>query len=440
MSNTSDFWKKAVVYQISLRSFTREGTFRAAEAMLPHVREAGVDVVYLTPFVAMDTDMDRSGWSPRQIQSGFETPKNPYRIMDYTRVDSEYGTDADAKSFTDRAHGLGMKVIFDLVYLHCGPNNVIRKAVPNAFQLNPDGSVRTTQWNFPYLNFDSPATREYLYANMTHFAKDIGCDGFRCDVGDQVPLDFWEEGFRRMREIKPGFIAINEGCRPDYLTVFDANYGWTWSFSLRDVFKGELKLPDMITAQSEYEAKCPAPPVDLIFMENHDISTDDWEKRFDRVHPVEFGNAFFAATFLFRGIPVVYNGNEIADNALMSFFGPVEDPRRAFKTVDWARALQPEGRKRLGLLRKLSGIRHSVPAFSSGSMEFAGTSAPERILAFVRTAPDGSKFLVAVNTTDAEVKFTADFEPAGEPVLCENVSIGSVWTAGPYGFAAVPVK
>ena len=73
-----EYLRSAVVYQISLRTFTRDGNFRAATEMLEHVRSVGVDVVYLTPFVEMDRDMDETGWSPRQKKSGFHTPKNPY--------------------------------------------------------------------------------------------------------------------------------------------------------------------------------------------------------------------------------------------------------------------------------------------------------------------------------------------------------------------------
>ncbi len=63
-SHVPGYLKSAVVYQISLRTFTRDGNFRAATEMLEHVRSAGVDVVYLTPFVEMDRDMDETGWSP----------------------------------------------------------------------------------------------------------------------------------------------------------------------------------------------------------------------------------------------------------------------------------------------------------------------------------------------------------------------------------------
>lgn len=270
----SNFLKHAVVYQISLRSFTREGTFRAAERMLPHVRKACVDIVYLTPFVKMDTDMDRRGWSPRQIASGFESPKNPYRISDYSKVDIEYGSKEDAVSFVNTAHGLGMKVVFDLVYLHCGPNNVIQYAVPDAFQKNPDGSVRMTQWRFPFLNYESTEMREYLYANMEYLAMDLGCDGFRCDVGDEVPLDFWEEGFRRIREKKPDFFGFNEGCNPEYLKVFNANYGWKWSYGILGVLRGEKKLAAALEGQRLYEEKCPRMPTDLLFLKGSRSKSD----------------------------------------------------------------------------------------------------------------------------------------------------------------------
>ena len=107
MRPTPDYLKRATVYQIVLRNFTRDGNFRAATEMLDHVRSAGVDVVYLAPFVAMDCDMDRAGWSPRQIRSGFGSPKNSYRISDYDKIDPEYGKDADFKAFNDKAHSLG---------------------------------------------------------------------------------------------------------------------------------------------------------------------------------------------------------------------------------------------------------------------------------------------------------------------------------------------
>ena len=38
---------------------------------------------------------------------------------------------------------------------------------------------------------------------MVYYVGELDVDGFRCDVGDGVPLDFWNEGRRRMQAIKP---------------------------------------------------------------------------------------------------------------------------------------------------------------------------------------------------------------------------------------------
>ncbi len=449
-----EYLKRAVVYQMVLRNFTRDGTFKAATEMLDHVRGAGIDVVYLTPFVEMDCDMDKSGWSPRQIKSGFVTPKNPYRISNYDKIDPEYGGDADFKAFNDKAHALGMKVYMDLVYLHCGPNNVIKDMFPDAFQKNEDGSVRMTRWRFPYVNFKSKDVRKYLIDSMLHWIS-LGCDGFRCDVGDQVPIDFWVEAVTACRKSKPDLVMINEGTKVEWLEkAFDACYAWPWSFSIRNFLTPSL--PGQRTAKNKtldqkmpgvrtYEAKIPKGALMFCFMDNHDTAADDWENRFDRVNPVEAGNAAFVLTFLRRGLPLVFNGNEIADNSLNTFFAPVEDPGRARKTVDWARALQPAGQKRLALIRRLAKMHHDDPVFYDGTHEWVTAGERAGVISFVRRLGDRAVF-VAANLTPKPVTFTPfgpesgkKVDPNKPPMLAEGFKADAcgVVSLGAYGFVAV---
>ena len=431
MRPTPEYLKSAVVYQMVLRNFTRDGNFKAATEMLEHVRSAGVDVVYLCPFVEMDCDMDESGWSTRQKKSAYHTPKNPYRISNYDKIDPEYGHDADFKAFNDKAHALGMKVYMDLVYLHCGPNNVMKDMFPDAFQKNPDGTVRTTIWHFPYVNFD----------------------GFRCDVGDQVPIDFWVEAVTVCQKVNPELVMINEGRKPEWLEkAFDACYGWPWSFSIRNFLTPDLPgqktaklktLDQKMPGVRDYESKIPEGALMFVFMDNHDTAADDWENRFDRVHPVEAGNAAFVLTFLRRGLPLIFNGNEIADNSLNTFFAPVEDIARARKTVDWARALQPAGQKRLALIRTLAKMRHEQKVFSDGTQEWVTEGEKQGAIAFVRRA-GGKAAFVAANLTDKAVSFPVKgLSPnADKPLLAENgnVSADGAVSLGPWGFVVVAVK
>ena len=448
-----EWLKRATVYQMVLRNFTRDGTFRAAEAMLPHVRSAGVDVVYLTPFVEMDTDMDKSGWSNAQKRSGFDSPKNPYRVMDFNKVDPEYGTFDDWMAFQKRAHGLGMRVFLDLVYVHCGPNCTIKDAVPDAFQRNADGSVKTTKWLFPCINFASPATRRYLI-DSTLFWMANGADGFRCDSGDLVPVDFWEELARACRKVKGDVVFINEGYSVEAAQrAFDANYGWPWSSGIRGFLNRKIamrthaknrSLGEIMDRMRASEAKYPANTLRFVMMDNHDMASPktDGDFRFDRVLPVEAGNAAFVLMFLRRGLPLLYNGNEIADPALTDFFGPVASPIRAWKTVDWGRALQRDGQKRLALIRRLANLHHDDPVFYDGTQEWLTSGEGANVVSFVRRCGSRAVF-VAANLKDTPAAYTPEpsvrLDDSKRPVLAEGFERRDDGTLAfaPYGYVAV---
>ena len=59
----------AIIYQLALRTFTPEGTLRAAATLLPHIASLGVDILYVCPFFAEEEDTDRITWSERQKKS-----------------------------------------------------------------------------------------------------------------------------------------------------------------------------------------------------------------------------------------------------------------------------------------------------------------------------------------------------------------------------------
>ena len=451
MRPVPDYLKRATVYQIVLRNFTRDGNFKAATEMLDHVRSIGVDAVYLSPFVEMDRDMDETGWSPRQIGSGYHTPKNPYRISNYNKIDPEYGGDEDFRAFTDRAHALGMKVYMDLVYLHCGPNNVIKDLFPDAFQRNPDGTIRMTIWRFPYVNFNSKAVRKYLVESMLRWMS-LGCDGFRCDVGDSVPIDFWMEAVGTCQKVNPDLVMINEGSKSEWLEkAFDACYAWPWSFTIRSKLvpgtpgwggaKG-MAFPEQMDAVRAYESGIPQDALMFCFMDNHDTAADDGENRFDRALPVEAGNAAFVLSFLRRGLPLVFNGNEIADNSLNTFFAAVEDVGRARKTVDWGRALQPAGQKRLELIRRLAKMHHDDPLFYDGSQEWLKAGEEKGVVSFVRRLR-GRAVFVAANLSNEPVAFKPDgnvrLDIANSPLLAERFKFDADGTCrlGAYGFVVM---
>lgn len=422
-----------MIYQILLRNFTPEGTLEAAEKLLPHIKSIGADIVYLCPTFAHDDDMDPTYWSARQKLSGMNNPKNPYRMSDFYHTDPEYGTDDDLKHFVAAAHELGLKVMFDLVYYHCGPKAVFLEEHPDFVKRKEDGSFDLGRWAFPVLDYDNPALCEYMWQNMEYLVRDFDCDGFRCDVGDLVPIDFWVEGRRRVKAIKDDFVMLIEGLyEPRWREAFDLIYEFWLSDSMKAVLDGRKTTAELIARREEYLSNYIYGGTTLLNWENHDYACDAWYNRPDRKFGRKATDTMLVSIYTMAGEPFLYCGNEVADGNRQSlwasrFYG-------ANLTIDWQNLLTEDGQARLALVRQLDSLRRNSPALSHGTQTFL-PSTNEKLLTFTREA-DGQKLLVAINMGNGAVEFTANY--AGEALFQRDATLanGKV-TLGAYGFAVL---
>ena len=215
--------------------------------------------------------------------------------------------------------------------------------------------------------------------------------------------------------MKPDLVMIDEGKPTEYLkTAFDSCYDFPWSFTIRRMIVSGTpggKSPkhgtfaEKMDVIRKYEETAPENSRFFCFLDCHDTVLGDRERRFDRIRPVEQGNAAYVLVFLRRGIAVLYNGNEIADNGMGSIFMP-NDRKRDRTRVNWARALQPSGKKRLAHIRTLAKLRHENPVFADGTQEWVTGGESQGALAFVRRLGDKAVF-VAANLTGKNVEFKA---------------------------------
>lgn len=442
--NMAEVLKNGVIYQINLRAFTPEGTLRAAEKLLPHIRSIGVDIVYLCACSTADRDEDRAGWSDRQRASGMNNPCNPYRISDYDSIDPEYGTVEDLQRFVETAHGVGLRVLLDLVYFHCGPNAVFLKEHPDFIVRNPDGTPALGSWRFPQLNFELPALREYLMRNMEFFVRECGVDGYRCDVGDAVPLDFWAEACARIDALKPGLVMINEGVDAAYLDVFDLNYGWY----LREAFLAcvEGKQPADVIAETQIKYSkehLQGTWRSIALLENHDTVSDDYDNRMEQRIGKRAMDAGLVINYTLPNVPFLYCGTEVCDTHRHSLWG--NRFHGANLVIDWQNALTADGVDRMALLRLLAQLRHSIPALGmDGTLAFVETGNAQ-VLGYFREKAE-QRCLVAVNLSDEKACSTVAAEAsAAEALLARGVEAelneGNVNLAlEPWGFALMELK
>ena len=99
------WWRGGVIYQIYIRSFADgngdgSGDLAGAASRLEHIARLGADAVWITPFYP--SPMEDFG----------------YDVSDYCGVDPLFGTLGDFDALLEKAHGLGLKVMIDLVLSH----------------------------------------------------------------------------------------------------------------------------------------------------------------------------------------------------------------------------------------------------------------------------------------------------------------------------------
>ncbi|HEX4957026.1 MAG TPA: alpha-amylase family glycosyl hydrolase, partial [Lacibacter sp.] len=109
------------IYEVNVRQYTPEGTFKAFEAHLPRLKEMGVEILWFMPITPI-SEVDRKG----KLGSY-------YAVQDYTAVNPEFGTLEDWKNLVNKAHELGFKVITDWVANHTGADNRWIKSNPDFF-------------------------------------------------------------------------------------------------------------------------------------------------------------------------------------------------------------------------------------------------------------------------------------------------------------------
>ena len=75
-----------VIYQIFVRNYSVEGTFKKVEEDLPRIKELGVDIIYLMP-------INEIGVKNRKGTYG-----SPYASKDYFSISNDLGTLKDLKN------------------------------------------------------------------------------------------------------------------------------------------------------------------------------------------------------------------------------------------------------------------------------------------------------------------------------------------------------
>lgn len=411
-----------VIYELNLYNFTSEGTFAAAEQQIPRLQKLGIDILWLMPVQI------------RGAKNKIGTLGSPYCIRDYTAVNSDFGTIDDMKHFVDAAHNAGMEVWLDWVPNHTSQDNVWINTHKDYYVLvggEPD-IVRYADNSARYsdvyqLNFSNEQMVSAMINAMKFWVQKTGIDGYRIDFVSSpvISNEFWDKAIAALRELKPNITLMGEA---DFDTdennhLFNAgqasggfNYDYDWAFNDNvHAFGSARNVAALLTACQQLVGNQNYQKMDrMVYLTNHDDGEVQNGKVTREHYFLKLGDNLAPLTvleFTFYGMPLLYNGQEIAYPALADNFNRTP--------IDWT-----NGDKKIeNTIRTLIALRHNYACFHGGTAAerptttFLQTSAAEQnsTIAYVKEK-DGQKALVVLNFSRAQ-KVTIFKCPEGEATL-----------------------
>ena len=369
---SADWVKDAAIYSVYLRSGSPEGNFAGLEKRLPELKDLGVTVLWLLPI------------HPVGVKNRKGTLGSPYAVRDYYAVNPEFGTLDDFKRLLAAVHRNGMKLVIDMVASHASWDSKLITEHPDWFTRDVRGNIVSpnADWtDVADLDYSRPALRRYMLDMFRWWVKDVGIDGFRCDVAETVPTDFWEESRAQLNRIKP-VMMLSEGSIPEHhARAFDLTYAWNVYDALDPLLQGKRPVTLLDNILKNERMQFPLRSLRMRFTTNHDKNASDAPA------VTKFGAPGLAlATVLVNtlpGVPMIYTGEEVANDKPLSLFEKV--------AVDWTRP------RAMGELWKtLFALRKAHKALSRGEFIRVTCDPGPEVYAFLRAAGN-DRVLVVLN-------------------------------------------
>ncbi len=343
---------------------------------LPKLKEMGIDHIWLLPVFDHNED-------------------GVYHSNDQAIIDKRYGGEEGCKYYCDKAHELGLTVLFDYVPHGPAPEFPIAQDNPDWCSKKRDGSLQI-EWECVSMDYNHPGyqayTTELVYDHVRRFSLDgarIDCamgglTNWRPYANNRPSADSVKAGVNITKAVRDGFI---KGGKPSFILPENFNplpcyYGCTDIFYGMNLYRALVDLEHffrddpteytrLLTQFLEREKlTTPENYCKMRFLGNHDTVSWVWQsKRAVDIYTTDGAKALWAAISLIDGMPMIYQGDE--------------DPQWYLSEGE---VLYPYFKQLFTHRRELIG--------DSCKIEYVYTSSP--VMAFIRGEGDDRK-LVAVN-------------------------------------------
>lgn len=312
------------------------GDLKGISDHLHYLKDLGVTGVWINPFL----ENNQKAYS-----------YHGYSITDFYRSDPRYGTNDEFRDLVNKAHSLGMKVVMDMIFNHCGSEHWWMKDLPSndwvhqfkeftrtnyrastlmdPYAAKCDEELMEKGWfdkTMPDMNQNNPLLETYLIQNSLWWIGFSGLDGIRMDTYPYPEKNMMSRWAKRLTDEYPGFFIVGEtwfqqealtaywslgkenpdGYRSNLpsVTDFPLSLATHRAFTEPDNWTDGLARLYLILSQ---DFLYPNPLRNVIFLDNHDL-TRYFTQAGGNFNVYKMALSFILTT---RGIPQFYYGTEI---------------------------------------------------------------------------------------------------------------------------------
>lgn len=391
---------------------------------LPYLENLGVNLIYLTPiFLSPST--------------------HKYDTSDYYQIDPVFGDLETIKRLVENAHVRGIRVMLDAVFNHCGAEfppflDVLEKGAESpyadwfhihSFPVDPEEVNYETFANhvrsMPKLRTENLQVRDYLLDVAEYWVKEVGIDGWRLDVANEVDHAFWRDFRDRVRAANPEALIIGEVWHDSSPWLQGDQFDGVMNYLFRDAameFFAKRTITadrfDAMLTKTRMMYKDQANLMMFNLLGSHDTA------RFLTICQGREERMRLAVVFqmTYVGLPEVYYGDEI---------GMVgENDPDCRRTMIWEEELH--NREIFRLHQQLIRIRKAHPALQEGSFRAVNKDALHNLYGFVRELGEEAIY-VLLNNGGSEANVTLPSGVSGQDLLTSRTCSGAV-AVEPYGF------
>lgn len=344
---------------------------------LDYLNELGINAIYFTPIFTATTN-------------------HKYDTEDYLNVDPHFGDVDTLKRLVSACHERGIRVLLDAVFNHAGGTfapflDLKEKGEASAYKdwfhirefplqtVNgiPNYDAFAFEAHMPKLNTEHPEVKQYLLKVAEFWIKEVGIDGWRLDVANEVDHEFWRDFRRVVKRANPEAYILGEIWHESGPWLegdqFDAVMNYPFTDAVIDFFvHGTLDAEGFANSIGRQLSRYPLQASEVAFnlLDSHDTA---------RLLTIANGNknklklsAIFQFTFM--GTPCIYYGDEIGMDG--------EGDPGCRKCMEWNP--EKQDRELFDFYRQLINIRKDHPALRTGSFTFLEANQQGTKLAYER--------------------------------------------------------